>query len=538
MSLLLGFFRRFKTVTLTAIATWLGQEKLPVADVTDGEWVNETGGKILYPSVDEAQANDADYIRSATSLTTAEVQLNTLTTPSTGTVSLFVRAKAQTPNIHPLTVSGNGRYLVRADGLPFNICGDAGNSMSVQLSQADVTTYLADRAAKGVNTVWFNMIEHKFSDNTPKWKNSYGDLPFTSTISGEVDFLTPNEVYWKNIDFIINRANHYGITLICQPAYLGFGQLDEGFGPAFAVNPAASLLSYGYWIGDRYKNFPNIIWSMGGDALPNSPSTYGAHINNLANGIKTRDPNHLMTSHPSPTHSSFDDYNQPWLDINAAYPADPTVTHKQCRLAWQQATKPVFMFEGDYGNEHAMTDILLRIQMYHGMLGSGVGQIYGCDPMWYFGINASSSGAVLGFPDINGDDWHNDLNAYGASYLQYAKRLQNARPLHLLTPDYSHTAITAGYDPGGVEGITYCPAMYNTQILVAYNKQGSGTGLTVNKAVFTSATFNVRWYNPRDGSISGATTTAMGSGTQVFTAPDTNDWVLLLDDQALGLGSP
>lgn len=436
----------------------------------------------------------------------------------------------------PLKISPNGRSILRADGLPFYIWSDTAASMAAQLGTADVATYMADRSAKLQTAIWVSLIEHKFSDHSPLWKNANGDVPFSGTVGAELDFTTPVTAYWNHVDSIIQKALDYNILVLAFPAYLGSGMGDEGWATAVAANGTARMTTYGTFLGNRYKTFPNIMWVLGGDTPPNTPTDLTAHVNNLANAIRAVDPGHLMTAHNARFSSSFDGYNQSWLDVNGAYPDNVTV-HKYSRLARQQAVKPTFVIESYFGNEHGMTNLGLRTEMYQGLLGGGVGHSYGQSPMWYFGVNASSSGNA--FADTGGLDWHAQLNTFGSNFLPFAARLTIARPtLSLLTPDYAHTVVTAGYDTGGVEGVTYVPVMASSQMLIAYIGPGSASPITVNKATFASATFNVNWYNPRDGSTTSGGTTAMGSGTQVFTAPDANDWVLLLDDQALGLGNP
>jgi len=53
---------------------------------------------------------------------------------------------------------------------------------------------------------------------------------------------------------------------------------------------------YGQWIGNRYKDYPNIIWINGGDREGggNNFPVWNA----LGEGIKSVDKNHLMTYHP------------------------------------------------------------------------------------------------------------------------------------------------------------------------------------------------------------------------------------------------
>lgn len=70
------------------------QAVAPIADVTDGTWLNESSSNVnLYASIDETVANDADYIQSvsAPAADTTEQLLAGAGTPGVGTVSLTIR---------------------------------------------------------------------------------------------------------------------------------------------------------------------------------------------------------------------------------------------------------------------------------------------------------------------------------------------------------------------------------------------------------------------------------------------------------------
>ena len=83
-----------KTVTVSAVLTWAGQQVAPTADVTDGSWLNEAGSNVnLFASVDESPPNDADYIHSTTTSSQCELHLGTIVQPQSGTVTIYVRAK-------------------------------------------------------------------------------------------------------------------------------------------------------------------------------------------------------------------------------------------------------------------------------------------------------------------------------------------------------------------------------------------------------------------------------------------------------------
>jgi len=61
--------------------------------------------------------------------------------------------------------------------------------------------------------------------------------------------------------------------------------------------------------------------------------------------------------------------------------------------------------------------------------------------------------------------------------------------------------------------------------------------LTVNMTSVSGTKVTAWWYNPRDGSAT-KFGTYITSGSQDFTPPDANDWVLVLDDAAIPFTPP
>lgn len=424
--------------------------------------------------------------------------------------------------IYPLTVSS--QTIQKADGSALAINGEAAWSAASQLTAAELDIYLSDRAAKGLNAIIVNLIEAHFSDTSPVYDDSNGNPPFNSTTGGYLDFSDPNTSYWSWIDDLIDAANSYDIIVIACMAYLGYGHGSEGWAAAISANGSTKMGQYGTFLAQRYASKPNIIWLLGGDADPVDTYNLTAEIGALATAIKADDSVHLMTAHPAPGSLGSDQYSS-WIDFDTAYPSGNTTLAAAVKTGYQNTPAlPVLMVEGYYGNEHSMTDLLLRTEMYQSVLGGMVGHVYGNSPMWYFGVDSGASGNS--FADTGGLDWATHLDSFGAAYLPYVEAIQAAYDLSTLTPDYSHTAVTAGY---GTEGAGYASAAYSSDLLIAYVPGGSGQTLTIDKSQFTAGTFDVSWYNPRNGSTTSGGTTMMGSGSENFTAPDTNDWVLILE---------
>jgi hypothetical protein len=82
----------------------------PASDVTDGTWTDQSGGTSLYAAIDEALADDADYIKSTMLASgasdTCEVLLGSLTAPDVDTNhTVRYRYRSQGAATMNLTVS-------------------------------------------------------------------------------------------------------------------------------------------------------------------------------------------------------------------------------------------------------------------------------------------------------------------------------------------------------------------------------------------------------------------------------------------------
>ena len=139
--------------------------------------------------------------------------------------------------------------------------GDTAWSLIAQVSKEDAIYYLEDRRQKGFTVILVNLIEHKFSTNAPR--NFYGTPPFTGQT-----FTTPNEAYFAHADYVINEAAQRGLVVLLSPLYLGYQCGDEGWCNEVKAAALTDLRAWGHYLGNRYKNFDNIVWTIGGDTDP------------------------------------------------------------------------------------------------------------------------------------------------------------------------------------------------------------------------------------------------------------------------------
>ena len=418
--------------------------------------------------------------------------------------------------------SGNGRYLVDQNNAPFLIVGDSPQSMVTNLSLSDVEYYLADRSALGFNTVFVDVLVYPYTGGPSNGALLNGTLPFTGTIStGEYDLTSPNEAYFEQLDSIVNLAAQQGICVMLDPCETG------GWLQTMRDNGAASCRIYGRYLGNRYRNFPNIIWSSGNDFQTWSNSGDDAVVTAVALGIRDMDGSHLQTVELNyNASSSLDDPTwAPIVGLNAAYTY--YATYAEVLHAYNQsATTPVFMIEAHYELEDIVGDLgtpnVLRRQEYWTLLGGGTaGQLYGNHYTWQF---------------LPG--WQANFDSPGAIQMGYLEALFEPRAWYNLVPDQTQSVVTAGYgtfsNTDRVSSNDYVTAASTPDGSLVMAYLPTVRAITVNLATL-SGPATARWYDPSNGVFTAIPGSPFANtGSAVFTPPGNNsagdgDCALLLE---------
>ncbi len=432
---------------------------------------------------------------------------------------------------YPLKLSSNSRYLVDQNNVPFFITGEDGFLVSLMLSNADVNTYLQDRASRNFNAIWVGLTDQLDQNNAPR--DSFGNVPFSGT------WFSATEVpaYWAHQDYVIQQAAANGITVFLQPSFTGNADSQTSYDtPALLAASDATVTAYGAFVGNRYKSYDNIVWVLGGDYDP-SQAAIKQKIADLATGIVSADPNHLITLEAcrncSPANqSSLDNYGASppsWLGINWVYAVQSSV-NASCQTNYARSPfLPPVLGEDWYELEHGMTGFNVRQEGYWETLGGCyTGRLFGNGPIWSF--NATNGGSST-------PSWQSQLGSPGSLAQEYLGQLMRSREHWLMAPDTTHSVLTAGFGSGST--LSVAARTTDGQTIIAYFSDGNSTAKTINMSKITSASSTAKawWYNPQ---TSAATMigTFPNSGSQSFTAPDGNDWVLVVDDASANLPAP
>jgi Protein of unknown function (DUF4038)/Putative collagen-binding domain of a collagenase len=450
-------------------------------------------------------------------------------------------AETVVPSGQLMTLDPTKKFLISSiTNKPIFVTGEDAWSLEVQLSDADVQSYLADREARGFNAIWVGLADNAYSNHPPK--DFYGNVPFNGA-----DFTNENPAYWEHVDRTLSWAAQRGIAVFASPAFVGFGCRD-GYCESYRNSSTAVLTAYGKFLGNRYKEFSNIIWLIGGDADP-ADSDVQAKLYALAAGIKSEDRVHLMTTENYRGSSSEDVWSgSPWLDLDALY-LKPLEIPAKANADYEAGNYPIFMMEDWYEGDHSMTELDVRKEGYWAVLGGcTLGRLFGNNTIWNFN-----------WPEAPSGPWKGQLGSVGSVGQSILGKLFRSREHWLLVPDIHHRVLTAGYDSRPsldlakerLRSVVYqvpfrtgsnlsvAARTSDGRTIIAYVPNGNAATITVDMGRISDPASQAKcwWYNPRDGS-----STSIGNfaarGFRKFTPPDANDWVLTLDSATANLPAP
>ncbi|TKK69382.1 DUF4038 domain-containing protein [Ilyomonas limi] len=437
-----------------------------------------------------------------------------------------------------LQVTKDGHYLQFADGTPFFWLGDTGWELFHRLNLEEAKQYLDNRAAKGFTVIQAVALAEFDGLRKP---NQYGEVPLNN-----LDPTQPNEKYFTEMDSVIHMAKARNLFIGLLPTWGDKVTKMWGTGPV--VFDSVNAYTYGKWIGNRYKNEPNIIWILGGDRPAVQDSNDWRPVwRAMARGIiEATDHQCFITYHPSGGDNSTSQWihHEPWLDMNMFQSGHGSGHDVACwdlvkRDRSYTPTKPTLDGEPNY-EDHPVNPwpkwnpdngyyraYDVRKQTYRSVFAGACGVTYGHHAIWQF-MNAREE--TINYPDRG---WINAMDRPGAYQVGYLRRLMESRPALGRIPDSLLVAGGLGIKGEHIEAFRGRDNSYAMIYLPV------GKTVTINTAALPQRLI-AWWFNPQDGKAQQAAINT-AQGTITATPPTTgveNDWVLVLDDAAKGYGAP
>ncbi len=439
--------------------------------------------------------------------------------------------------MEPLQVADDQRHFETTTGKPFFWLGDTGWLMLRKLDRQDTCRYLSDREKKEINVIQV-MVLHSLADTT----NAYG-IP---AIAGS-DIASPNVIpgsemgpgggydFWDHLEWALKQAEARGIYLALVPVW------GSNIEPYHVT--AEQALTYGRFLGERFKDAPNVIWLNGGDI---DGSEHADVWDALAKGIREKDTGHLMTFHPrGRLMSSMWFHDRDWLDFNMFQSGHRRYDQDDSELSYGEdnwryvaadlektPAKPTLDGEPSYEaipeglhdiSEPLWTDDDVRRYAYGSVFAGGCGFTYGHNSIMQFYTLTEKRGAYGAYVD-----WKDALDAPGAWQMRYLRRLMESRPATNRRPAQEILLHNDGEKRAHM--LATCGEAY--AMVYTY----TGKPIEVKLGFLPGEKIQASWFDPRNGGTFLLDTFENQNGESLSFDPpgaeeDGNDWVLILESR-------
>ena len=404
-----------------------------------------------------------------------------------------------------LTVSNNQLYLVHENGTPFFWLGNTAWLMPERLNRDEVKFYLTREREMGYNVEQIQVLCAIPTFNTYGAQANDESFDF-ARFTREGDYG-----YWDHLDYIVDMAEANGIYIA----------MDCIWGSQIENMDEKQAARYGKFLGERYKDKPNIIWMIGGDIKGNKGT---ASWDALARAIKKAAPGHVMTFHPrGRTTSAWWFHDREWLDFNMFQSGhrrygqrngdgDYTIKDNTEEDNWRyvdmstpksdggeldtDVRKPVIDGEPSYEDIpqglHDLSaprwqDYDVRRYAYWAVFAGCFGHTYGHNSIMQF----MRPGVLPAYGAQKA--WWDALNDPGYQQMRYLKWLMLTFPFTERVADQS---IIAGHNGERYDRVA---GTRGTDYLLAYNYSGKPMQIDLTK--ISGAKKNVWLMNPSDGTL-------------------------------------
>jgi hypothetical protein len=417
-------------------------------------------------------------------------------------------------------VSENKRFLLK-DNKPFFWLGDTAWELFHKLNAVDAEYYLRKRSEQGFTVVQAVVLAELDGLHKP---NANGDLPLIND-----DPTKPNEAYFRHIDFIIEKAASYNLSIALLPTW-GDKVFANTWGKGPEIFNVSNAKIYAAWLAKRYTDRKNIIWILGGDRNPRGDLDLEIW-RAMGEGIMEATNNKAIISfHPQPNDlgSARWFHKDPWLAFNmfqTGHCRDAAVYNRIQAAYTLQPAKPVLDAEPIYEDHPVCFNVKdlgtsnafdVRRSAYLDVFAGAFGHTYGCHDVWQMFVPGSEA--------VNGPhmSWKEALELPGAGQMIHLRRLMETFSYTDRVPDQS---LILENNNASAERIQ---ATRGQNFLMVYSS--AGKRFTIDPGKVSGNNKKAYWYDPRSGAKTSLPMNT-NSGSQLFTPPSSGygkDWVLVV----------
>ena len=449
-----------------------------------------------------------------------------------------------------LKISGNKRYFVTSDGKPFPWLADTVWTMPQRLKWDDVEHLMQRRKAQGFTALQICALD---PERDVEMRTPAGE---PALIGG--DLSKPNERYFEYLDYILDKAEEYGLYVLLLPVW---GQLVAGDDWAGGVYEKTvredNAYGYGVWIGSRYKDRPNVLWCLGGDRMPihkgvDYKNVWRRMAEGLAKGLTGQN---VRYNEPSPVWESlmityhacheaetglcssfsyFDDSEQ-WIRfimLQSGHGLLPK-NYELVRAEYERETiMPVW--DGEPAYEMMPTSWpftpatprqgpwMVRRRAYWSLLAGAFGYTYGHASVW-----CSIAERERNF--MSPVTWYEALGNDGANQMRHLRAFMESLEIMTAVP-CQQILLEEARREGELE--THAQAAANNDYVCIYLPNGGQAELDLT-TVWKDGKAGVWYWSPATGKFSAerAQAAALDSGRLAVSAPtegEEQDWIVLL----------
>jgi len=483
----------------------------------------------------------------------------------TGTAAGTSLVTSTLTGIFPLSISGNGRYLVDATGKPFPMVFRASWAM-MSRTLAEIKTYLDDCVTRGFTGIEWHISHLASTENNPPfcgngaapWDLQIGGGAYTTVITQTPDMSDLNESYWSFVDSVMDECSSRGLAMLLYGCYVGFdaNSNEQGWMTEMVANGTTRMFNFGAALATRYNGSTrgkNVIWMIGGDMGTGTHLFTQGEIDVLdayVDGLESIARSSSLTSAEWDSPSIVSDQTTfgPRCNLEGAYNwgtgGFAPVSHES-RLAYAHTTSigPALALEIPYDEEWSGTQGGTAGTGFNPNASHPIRKFYWWGWLNTIGGICFGNGYVWGFK--NSPDYTAHLNTVGTQDITRMAKFMRRIPWWSLVPQGlggSSTIITAG--GGASDSATDYVAAARTsdgKKIVIYIPPAHTGSVTVDRTLM-AGTFVARWWDPTNDTYTLIGTTHPNTTTEAFTPSGNNaageaDWVLLLETETSGTGS-